>query len=82
MDHKDLVNAILHLRPEAKFVVRGEEIEWMDEDQTQPTAEEIEIGLAAYKAKMNAETKAKEQAKAALLDRLGITEEEAALLLG
>ena len=82
MEHIDLVNTILHLRPEAKFVVRGQDIEWMDEDQTQPTTEEIEAGLIAYKAKVNAEAKAKEKARAELLTRLGISANEAAILLG
>lgn len=36
----------------------------------------------AAKAEAEAEAKAKDEAKAALLERLGITAEEAALLLG
>jgi hypothetical protein len=82
MEHRDLINTISYLRPQAKFVIRGEEIEWMDEDQIQPTAEEIEAGWVAYQANEKAEAKAKEKAKAELLKRLGITADEAAILLG
>ena len=47
--------------------------------------EQRELDQAAHKAKAKADTKAeadKATAKAALLDRLGITADEAALLLG
>jgi hypothetical protein len=47
--------------------------------------EQRELDQAAYKAKAKADTKAetdKATAKAALLNRLGITADEAALLLG
>ena len=47
--------------------------------------EQRELDQAAYKTKVKADTKAeadKATAKAALLDRLGITADEAALLLG
>ena len=82
MEHRDLINTISYLRPQAKFVIRGEDIEWMDEDQIQPTTEEIEAGWVAYQANEKAEAKAKEKAKAELLKRLGITADEAAILLG
>ena len=81
MEHRDLINAVSYIRPQAKFVIRGEEIEWMDEEQIQPTAEEIKAGWIAYQAKESADSKATAQAKAALLERLGITEDEAKLLL-
>ena len=38
---------VLHsLRPNAEWVLRGEEIEWLDTIQTQPTNEEIATELA------------------------------------
>ena len=33
----DLMDAIQSLRPNAELVIRGEEIEWLDNVQTQPT---------------------------------------------
>jgi len=82
MEHKDKMNAIQFIRPEADFTLRGESIEWSDKTQTQPTNAEIEAGLIAYKADQEAKAEAMATAKAALLDRIGITADEAALLLG
>ncbi len=82
MEHNDIVKAILHIRPGAIFAMIGTDIQWMDENQTQPTEEEIEAGWVAYQANEKAEAKAKEKARVELLNRLGITAEEAAILLG
>ena len=81
MEHRDKVKAILQIRPNAEFVLRDDEIEWLDAKQTQPTDKEIADGLIAYQATQKAEAEAKATAKAALLTRLGITAEEATLLL-
>lgn len=57
-----------------------EDIDWLDEDAP-ITAAEFEAGFAeveAWKAQQDAD---KAAAKQAVLDRLGITAEEAALLL-
>lgn len=81
MNHKDIINALSIIRPNAEFVLRGGEIEWFDESE-KPTIQEIEQGFEMYliaKTEAESEAQAKRQA---LLDRLGITEEEARLLLG
>ena len=81
MNPKELGLTLLFLRPNAVFSVRGDEIEWSDTEQTQPTSEEIAQGWIDYQAKV-AKDKADEQAKKqALLDKLGITADEAKLLL-
>jgi hypothetical protein len=57
----------------------------IDRDMTEDELANYEISSSIYLAKAKAETEAaqaKEIAKAALLERLGITAEEAALLLG
>ena len=51
-----------------------------DEDLSQQAIDEADI--AKVKAIIKAEAEAKAQAKAAILARLGITEEEARILLG
>ena len=82
MEHSEKVKAIKFIRPGAEFVLRGNELDWLDNEQTKPTDEEIEAGFIAYQdalAQAQAEAQAKRQA---LLDKLGITEEEAKLLLG
>lgn len=71
------------LRPNGGWLIRGNEysgIEWIS---CEPVTEaEFEAGFAqvdAWKAQAEAEAQAKRQA---LLDKLGITEDEARLLLG
>jgi len=81
MKHNDIVLAITFIRPNAKFVLRGEDLEWLDNEQTEPTKKEIEAGLIAYNLAKQAEAEAKATAKAALLTQLGITAEQAKLLL-
>ena len=41
----DLMTAIQSLRPNAQLVTRGDEIEWMDDTQTQPTDAEIDAEI-------------------------------------
>jgi hypothetical protein len=79
--HQKLVQSILFIRPGAEFIVTDMNIEWMDETQTQPTEEEIAQGWVDYQAKETADKAAAEAKRQALLDKLGITEEEAKLLL-
>jgi len=45
MDHIKVFNAICSLRPNAKFGMIGNEIDWQDTEQTQPTNEEIEAEI-------------------------------------
>jgi hypothetical protein len=79
MEHKDKVNAIMFIRPEANFQLVGDELIWQDENQTEPTDAEIKAGLVAYKKAQDAELKAKDQAKEAAqakLAALGLTVED------
>lgn len=76
MEHNDIVNTIKFLRPDCEFVLRGNEIEWLDAKSIQPTADEIEAGWSDYKRQL-AEKKheidlAKEKAEAKLV-ALGLT---------
>jgi hypothetical protein len=41
MNHTFIVKAIQSLRPNAEFVLRGNVLEWLDQNQTKPTQEEI-----------------------------------------
>lgn len=38
----DKAQALQSLRPGAQWVLRGDELEWLDQEQTAPTAEEID----------------------------------------
>ena len=81
MEHNELVASIKYIRPNAQFALRGDELEWLDTDQNKPTQAEIEAGWVAYQAKSENDKTQLEAQKEALLDRLGITAEEAKLLL-
>ena len=76
MKHIDKVKAIQFIRPNAEFVLNDDELNWLDKNQSKPTNAEIEAGWVAYQAAQEAEAEAQAQAKAALLERLGLTQEE------
>jgi hypothetical protein len=84
MEHQKIIRALNHLYPEAKYVLSGEDIdniEWQSSDIEKPNLAMLE---KAYSDAIEAEKQAKKLAeikKAALLDRLGITADEAKLLL-
>lgn len=50
----DKLDAILSLIPNAKVVVRGNQVEWLDNDQTQPTDAEITAEIARLQAEYEA----------------------------
>jgi hypothetical protein len=56
-------------------------VKWVDFDGIPPTQAEINAEIIKIKTDEPAEAAAKAAEKAALLDRLGITEDEAKLLL-
>jgi hypothetical protein len=76
----DLVKAIQHILPNAEFTLTDDDystIVWNEAPAKAPTLAQIEKAKADI---ASAET-LKANAKAALLQRLGINEEEATLLL-
>jgi hypothetical protein len=46
----DKTNALFSLRPGAEWVLRGDELEWLDANQTQPSDAEIEAEMARLTA--------------------------------
>jgi hypothetical protein len=79
-----LAKAILRLRPGSQFKFiedKYETIEWFVLNGEAPTQAEIDTAIAEIKAEEANEAKAQKTAKAALLERLGITEDEAKILL-
>lgn len=78
---KEIVDAIKFIYPDSAFTMQEDDLEtliWLDENTEKPTIEEI--NKAKIDMKIEIEKKANE--KAALLEKLGITEDEAKLLLG
>jgi hypothetical protein len=47
-------NALASLRPGAQWVLRGDDLEWMDAEQTQPTDAEITAEVARLQAEYEA----------------------------
>ena len=43
-------DALLSLRPGAEWVLRGDDLEWLDSIQTEPTEEEIQAKIAELQA--------------------------------
>lgn len=77
--HAELVNAIKFIRPLAEFILDGEELTWLDSEQTKPTDEEIEGGRVAYQAKVEADKTEAATKKAAAEDKLaalGLTSDD------
>jgi hypothetical protein len=74
-----LVKAIKKLKPNAEFSFSGDDystIKWDILDGDAPTQAEINDAIEQVKADEIAEAEAKATQKAALLDRLGLTQEE------
>jgi hypothetical protein len=80
-----LVAAIRKLKPNSEFSITNNDystIKWDVLEGKAPTQKEIDAAIEEVKADEITEAAAKAAKKAALLERLGITEDEARLLLG
>ena len=80
-----LSDAILKLKPNSQFVYYGSDystIKWDVLDGEAPTQIEIDTAIEQVKAEEANQAETKATAKAALLNKLGITADEARLLLG
>jgi hypothetical protein len=80
-----LVKAIKKLKPTAEFSFQEDDystMNWIVLDGDAPTQAEIDAAIEQVKADEITEAAARAAQKAALLERLGITQEEAQILLG
>ena len=78
------ISAILFSKyPDAQWNLNGDDYEGLDwvSDSKKPTKAELEKLWPVVQAELEAQKQAKINARAALLERLGITEEEARTLL-
>jgi N-acetylglucosamine kinase-like BadF-type ATPase len=85
MNTKEIVDAIRYISPEAEFSFKEDDLDTIVFDKPKtgyPTKEEILEAVEPAKAKAQADLDAAQAAKAAVLERLGITEDEAKLILG
>jgi hypothetical protein len=84
MESLYLAQAIQKLKPNAEFSFTDADyssIKWEKLDGEAPTQKEIDNAIKAIKLAEINETKTKALQKSALLEKLGITEDEAKLLL-
>jgi hypothetical protein len=75
----DLVKAIQKLKPNSQWRMVDNDyskIEWIVLEGDAPTQAEIDDAIEQVKADEITEAEAKAEAKAALLERLGLTQEE------
>jgi hypothetical protein len=80
-----LTKAIKNLRPTAEFSYNDDDystIKWDVLDGEAPTQKQIDDEINRIKAAEITDVEAKATARQAVLDRLGLTAEEAQLLLG
>ena len=81
MNHEEIKNGLFQLGYYNGWVLTGNEITLWENDEAQPTLETI-LEASKLWAKTEADKQAEAAAaRAALLEKLGITEEEARLLL-
>ncbi len=79
-----LVKAIRNLRPNSEFAFKNDDystIEWHVLEGNAPTQKQINDEIAKIQADEATVLQSKAAQKAALLEKLGITSEEAVLLL-
>ena len=56
------IDALLSLRPGAEWVLRGDDLEWLDTKQTQPTEAEIQAEITRLQAEYDAKAYARSRA--------------------
>jgi len=84
MNNDYLIKAIYRLKPNAEFSFIDNDystVKWDVLEGNAPTQKQIDDAIKLIKAEETNEAQAKAEAKAALLERLGITQAEANLLL-
>ena len=82
MTGKEIGQGLLQLGFNSGWAITGNEITLWENTEPQPSAQEISDAVKLWENTVASEAEAKATAKAALLDRLGLTADEAQLLLG
>ncbi len=81
MNHTEKTIALRHCRPDSEWQFLNDDFIWLDKNATEPTAKELEIAYKEALIAKESEKVALAENKASLLAKLGITEDEAKLLL-
>ena len=80
MKHQEIQNGLIQLGFKGGWVITGDEITMWENSEPQPTAAQIAAAAVIYEKTINDKSTAAALAKSALLERLGISLDEAALL--
>ena len=56
-----IAQALQSLKPNSKFAVRGDEIEWLDTEQTKPTQSEIDAEVIRLQAEYDSQEYARKR---------------------
>ena len=78
-EHSQKVKAIQFIRPNAEFILNGDDLQWLDKNQKEPTVDEIEAGWTAYLADVEnkkQEIASKKAAAEAKLAALGLDKDD------
>ncbi len=51
----DITNALTSLKPNTQWVLRGDELEWLDTEQTEPTQAEIDAEVIRLQAEYDSQ---------------------------
>jgi|LakMenEpi13Jul12_1017406.scaffolds.fasta_scaffold09004_2 hypothetical protein len=81
MTNEEISIALNELGFKTGWVVTGDEITYWTNTESKPTKSELAEAFKLYKYNQAAVQETNEKARTALLQRLGITEDEAKLLL-
>ena len=79
MKHNEIIESLNFIRPNTKWKLVGEVLEWQDDEHIEPTQAEIQAGwTACQQAAAQAEAKAQAKRVAALakLEALGLDEDD------
>ena len=56
------IDALESLKPNAEWVLRGDVLEWLDSEQTEPTADELKAEVTRLQAEYDAQAYARSRA--------------------
>jgi hypothetical protein len=81
----DYTKVLIRKYPDTLWTLNGDEyagLTWLDEAVQKPTKKQLDDLWPTVEAEIEAEIAAKEATRSAVLEKLGVTSEELALLLG
>jgi len=82
LTHTQIIEVLNFIRPNAQWTLNDLELQWNESSSSKPTIEELENGFVALENYKKTEQENREVAKAAVLNKLGLTADEVKVLFG